>query len=549
MITIKVGDPFFSPSQAWDFNADIIDLSVADVTVPTNGILRNTLNDGTFIDNAMGYTQDFVISGLTLSIQASPNALTIDYVDGTYQIGISQYSITPAGFLAVNAGDLLFPRIDIVYVDTLNAINYLVGTASANPVIPATPANTLLIGIVYVNANATTLSETAFITEVDKPIISAGMSDGQIPIWNTGSRLWVPTSSILVDSSANTGLGTAPLLERLTLDGAIEFIPMAPPGVTLNKLYVDTGNLFFDGIQLNTGTTIAAGTTVNSLLKWDGFSWVEDTTTLLSLTSLSLSTKSLYLDNIAGAPVPATGFYLYSNANDVYLQTPTKNIALSLNGGLPSASPGDMLYFNSGWQSTSDVVNLSSFIVTKNVLLKTGTLNISETSTTLGYIDNLVGNTLTLNSLLIDVSGYNGFNASNFSLNTLAGSFNLSINTPLTSFAQSLDNATSIYVFTQNLGGNYFTHNIDTSLGISDFGMTDGVNDSKLLFNCNGDFTINSITLGFFNTTPVVQASPLTAIDASAPNTGDVSTDNLIINMRTRINEIETLLTLYGLIL
>lgn len=54
-------------------------------------------------------------------------------------------------------------------------------------------------------------------------------------------------------------------------------------------------------------------------------------------------------------------------------------------------------------------------------------------------------------------------------------------------------------------------------------------------------------TLGFYGATPVVQASALTAEDATAVDSGDAGTDGVIEANRTRIGEIETILSDLGL--
>jgi len=46
--------------------------------------------------------------------------------------------------------------------------------------------------------------------------------------------------------------------------------------------------------------------------------------------------------------------------------------------------------------------------------------------------------------------------------------------------------------------------------------------------------------LSFYGKTPIVQATALTVVDASAVNSGDATTDTVINNMRTRINELES---------
>ncbi len=54
--------------------------------------------------------------------------------------------------------------------------------------------------------------------------------------------------------------------------------------------------------------------------------------------------------------------------------------------------------------------------------------------------------------------------------------------------------------------------------------------------------------IGFYSVTPVVRPTALTTPDASAINSGDATTDTVIANMRTRINELETKLQNLGLL-
>lgn len=57
-----------------------------------------------------------------------------------------------------------------------------------------------------------------------------------------------------------------------------------------------------------------------------------------------------------------------------------------------------------------------------------------------------------------------------------------------------------------------------------------------------------SAKLGFYGVTPVVQPTALTAANAGTLNSGDATTDTIIGNMRTRINELETKLKALGLL-
>jgi hypothetical protein len=58
----------------------------------------------------------------------------------------------------------------------------------------------------------------------------------------------------------------------------------------------------------------------------------------------------------------------------------------------------------------------------------------------------------------------------------------------------------------------------------------------------------NTTGIAFFDAAPVAQQAALTAADTTTPDTGDAPTDDLIANMRTRINELESKLTAYGLL-
>lgn len=75
--------------------------------------------------------------------------------------------------------------------------------------------------------------------------------------------------------------------------------------------------------------------------------------------------------------------------------------------------------------------------------------------------------------------------------------------------------------------------------------------DTRLTVGSTTGLRIGTATtqkLGFFNVAPVTQPAALTAADINAPNSGDATTDTLIANMRTRINELETKLQSLGLI-
>ena len=80
-----------------------------------------------------------------------------------------------------------------------------------------------------------------------------------------------------------------------------------------------------------------------------------------------------------------------------------------------------------------------------------------------------------------------------------------------------------------------------------DFGLT---SQSSIKFNTDG-LTIADAAgekLAFFNTTPVVQPTALTAADATALDGTIATNDTVTDNIRTRVNELETKLKALGLI-
>ena len=80
---------------------------------------------------------------------------------------------------------------------------------------------------------------------------------------------------------------------------------------------------------------------------------------------------------------------------------------------------------------------------------------------------------------------------------------------------------------------------------------------ASMLFNvfANGSstvadtmFAIDKNGVAFYNTAPVAQPSALTASNTGTPNSGDATTDNIIANLQTRVDELESKLQSLGLI-
>ena len=140
----KVNDPS-GICASWDFNADLLDTALVNAEIITNGLLTLTRIDGTDFTNTIPYFPNFIISGITLTLDSAPNADDLLYTAGTYQIDARVYTLASGGTIALTAGDPSNPRVDIVTVDTSNTINYYVGTPAVNPIPPNIPVGELKI--------------------------------------------------------------------------------------------------------------------------------------------------------------------------------------------------------------------------------------------------------------------------------------------------------------------------------------------------------------------------------------------------------------------
>jgi hypothetical protein len=285
----------------WNNNFGIVNTSLLNAEILNQGLLTLTRNDGTTFTNPIPFFIDHVTSGLATSLSDLPNPRSFVYTSGTYQIGVSQYTITPGSNFQINAGNLTNPRVDIVYLTTTNTLVYLPGIAAANPVAPTPPANTLILAYIGVNANATTIAGIT-LTQVNvgtATSLAPGILINQTLRWN-GSA-WVPNSSMLanglkVSIAGISGLGALDAITKLQVGGAINIEPNAAPFPVTDKLYNVAGQLYWNG-NLLTGPT---GTTIGSHLRWNGTAFVEETQFLTTTLGGAAWLSSFVNTNAAG---------------------------------------------------------------------------------------------------------------------------------------------------------------------------------------------------------------------------------------------------------
>jgi hypothetical protein len=262
----------------WDNNFNILQGALTNAQINQQGLITLTRVDGATFDNPIPWFTNMIKTGLTFSLQASPNANLLDYTLGTYQINAQPYTIAAGGTIVLSAGHATFSRVDVVYLTTSNTIVYLAGTASANPVAPTVPANTLIAVYIGVNALASGLGGYTLVNvnlSGGTTPLSPGVLINQTLRWN--GTAWVPNSGMLanglkVSIAGISGFGTMDAITKLQVGGAIMIEDLGAPFPVTDKLYNVGGSLYWNGNIL--GYT---GTVVGSHLRWNGSTFAEET--------------------------------------------------------------------------------------------------------------------------------------------------------------------------------------------------------------------------------------------------------------------------------
>lgn len=254
-------------------HAGLIDNSLVNAAIPSNGVLRLVRSDDSTFDVNIPYFLDGVVSGLEFSLEVPPNADELDYTAGTYQINAQVYNIVSNGTINLTVGDTTNPRVDIVTLTTTNTLNYIVGTPAASPTRPAIPVGEILAVIIGVAVNADntggyTLTEVNIIGE-DTPTLPIGAAQGDTIYFDASLGVWVfgPTYNAPGEASL------------FNVGGAIKVDD-----------YVDTlsaGIIRWDGFNFQgyDGTNwinldqsgVTPGTIDGTFLTNSGGSWVENT--------------------------------------------------------------------------------------------------------------------------------------------------------------------------------------------------------------------------------------------------------------------------------
>jgi len=109
---------------------------------------------------------DGIITGLALSI----SGLSVSVTAGQWRIAGTVYHTTSTTSLALSSADPTNDRIDLIYADNTNAVAAVTGTASANPVKPSLPANSIEVGFALVTPSGTSTTGAPganYVTQAD----------------------------------------------------------------------------------------------------------------------------------------------------------------------------------------------------------------------------------------------------------------------------------------------------------------------------------------------------------------------------------------------
>lgn len=99
-----------------------------------------------------------VLTGCTVTAQGSPN-MTVAVASGIVLVNNLAATVA-AGNVTISAASGSFNRIDLIVASNTGVLSVVTGTAIANPIAPALPANSALLASIYVFVSATSITTT-----------------------------------------------------------------------------------------------------------------------------------------------------------------------------------------------------------------------------------------------------------------------------------------------------------------------------------------------------------------------------------------------------
>ena len=203
-----------------------------------------------------------VISGLIVSAQETPNMTVAISAGVAYLSNGTRLAPSAVVSQAITVANATNPRIDIVYLSASGAITYLAGTAAATPSAPAVPTGGLLLAVISVAANATSIPNSA-ISDRRKSIYSDEWADCTLQNGATGTAIYRRIAGMLIElvftitvSSGNAGVTQATIPIAPKNNYIATFSARNLSSSTSIYMRVDQGNL-------QMGATVTAGVVVS----------------------------------------------------------------------------------------------------------------------------------------------------------------------------------------------------------------------------------------------------------------------------------------------
>ncbi len=141
---------FTIPNEADAFHSDQAEPDKVDIDILVAGLAGNG-----------------VVSGCGVTAQGSPD-MTVAVAAGTIRNTDGTIATVTSGNVTIGAADATNPRFDLITVGNTGTKASSAGTAAANPIFPAIPANSVVLAAVYVPATDTTIANNQI---VDKRVI------------------------------------------------------------------------------------------------------------------------------------------------------------------------------------------------------------------------------------------------------------------------------------------------------------------------------------------------------------------------------------------
>jgi hypothetical protein len=202
---------------------------------------------------AAGYSGSGVISGCAVTAQGSPN-MTVAVASGIVSVAGVRAAVSGAN-ATIGTADGTNPRFDMITINSSGTIATTAGTAASVPELPSIPSVSIVLALIFVPANDTTIA-TAQITD-KRVFVSSGAAGGVLDniimgIGSDSDAAIVLSSAIIAADAEVTNVieGTSDhlattanslIISNVTNDGDILFL-VSDGGNSKGLLHLDGAN-------------------------------------------------------------------------------------------------------------------------------------------------------------------------------------------------------------------------------------------------------------------------------------------------------------------